>query len=304
MSRYSNYPAQFVHGAGTLTLAQLSSVGVEPGVVLSEPMAAGSVDRGAVIASHVEPRVRLSTADLATLLGTVGIADGLYCSSGCKIQFQQRATNAAGIFLGGLNHVRIDATLGTLWIESLRSSQDDREGAVADCLFAALFDGTNEPLVQSNNVALSGTPAFTSQFHHGPAYLAAAQLAGLRSVQYQTGLAFSAVRADGDYAPKLGAFVERKPILSLTFDKLSAVTSGPNSLVNAALAATLAVYFRKGVHGGKRVSDASPVHIKLSFAAGGWRGAGFQVTGVDDATVTISAEPTTAPSISAASTIP
>lgn len=302
--RYSGYAARFNNAA--LTLSQLGQVSIDGGITLSEVIAMGAVDRSAVIAAQAEPRIRLECYDLATLLGTVGITDGYPCTAslGALIQFQKRAANASGIFAGGSNNFNVQSTLGILQVENLGATQDESAGAMAELLYTPLYDGSNAILVANNGVALAGSVGFGSLFYLGGAYLGASQLEGCQSWQYQTGLVLSAKRADGDYAARKASYIRRTPRLTLTFDKLPSMTSGPNSLINAALASTLAVYLRKGAHGGIRVADATLEHIKISFATGGWRADSFSVRETEDGLVTLTAEPIVAPSISIASAIP
>lgn len=300
---YSLFPASFVHGGGTLNLAQLRMQGLQPNSEKSIIIPGGAIDAGAIIQSHAQSIVRLGTRDLTTLLGTLSLLVGLKCTGNCIFRFQKRV--AQSTFATGASHVTLTATLGFLNCESIRASQSDVNGAMADLAFFPLFDGTNVPLAiaVTADFDLATPPAFTSAFYLGPVYLGAAQIEGIQSVEIRPGVNFRPVFGDGDQYARVGVIESRTPQLRFTLTNvgyLSTITS----LFGNAPASAIHVYLAKGVSGGGRVAAASTVHAKVTVSAGDWTPDDISVEGNADGSLSVVVRPTGSLSFSVASAIP
>jgi len=302
VNRYSLYPASFVHGGGTLSLIQINAATADPGSQMDEIIPGGLVDRQAVIMATARPSCTFSTADLATVLGTVSPTAGLNCTGACKLHYQQRADQ--GVFSGGSNNIQIAATKGFLMPSRITASGSGQ--ATCDLMFYPLYDGTNFPLIATNGVSLSSapTPAYNSVFYQGPVYVNSAQIEGLISVSVDLGLRYSTILPDGYVFATQGSIVARTPTISLTFLKADMVATNIGSMFIGSLAGTIAVYFARGVAGGTRVANATTSHCKISAATGALGPGSVSVTGEDDATVTVTVWPTAALAVSVASAIP
>lgn len=304
---YTGYPATFAYGeagGSTLSLPQLRGVDKSTGKALMEVIAAGSLDRAAVILSHADPRVGITSADLAAIVGGISPSVGLKITGTALFQLQQ-AENA-GTFTGADANILVTNSVGGfLSIGSISARQDDNNtGASAELLYYPhSSDGLTAPLALATGQDLTGAPAFGSQFFLGPAYYDSSELEGLLASEVQFGIEYAVIRGSGDVFARKGRIKRRRPIIRLTFDKLSnVVTSG---LFSGSLAGdTLAVYYRKGVHGGSRVADATAQHVKISCTAGEWGTDNISWSDDEDGNAVLTVLPTGTLAGSAASAIP
>jgi hypothetical protein len=286
-----------------LALRQLDDVGIQPDSQKSLVIPGGGLDAGAVLENFADPRVRLSTRDLTTVLGTLSATVGLALSGAATLRFQKRVT--ASTFATGGSHITVTATGGWLGLDSIRADQDDEKGAVAALTLVPFYDLTNKPLVVTDSVDFDavGAPAFTSAFFLGPAYLGASPIPGVIGSEVQFGIEFRAVRSAGQPYADQGHIVARRPKLMFrTLDISSAATI--TSLFGNAFGSSIHLYYWKGVSGGARVAVASTVHAKITAAAGDWTPDDISVRENQDGTLSVVVTPTGTLAMSVASAIP
>lgn len=299
-NRYSIYPARFTHAGGTLHLPQMGRARDSANNQLDEIIVGGSVDRGAVILQTAAPSADLETADLVTVFGTISPTAGLKCTGACELQYQLRAEQA--VFQGGATNVTLNATGGFLAVTNLAASGSGR--ATCGLRFFPLFDGTNQPVIANNSVALEGAAAFNSAFYQGPCYINGVQVNGLVGQSIDFAIGFGPDYADGDVFPRRGFIRGRMTLINLTFKNLAHISAVFGSRFISALSGTIDVYFVKGKASDIREPNASTVHCKVSAASGAVTPDDVDVQGNDDGTVTVSVRPTAALAVSVASALP
>lgn len=300
---YSGYSASFVYtGPTTLSLPQLSGVELSTGKSLAEVVAGGDVDRKAVILSHADPRATLRSADLTAILAVVSPSIGLAVTGAATMQLQLRASG--GTFSGGSGYVAATGSGGFLCMTGISARQDDPNGAVCELMYwPNSTDGLAVPLaISALQAAVSPVPAFGSQFFLGKAYLGASELEGLLSADVQFGIDYRYIRSSGDVFARRGAIFRRRPIIRLTFDKVTNVAS--SAVFSAAIGSTIAVYFWKGAAGGTRVALATTEHAKISITAGEWGTDSISWSEDESGNIVLTIMPTTAISSSVTSAIP
>ena len=99
-----------------------------------------------------------------------------------------------------------------------------------------------------------------------------------------------------------GAFTDRNPVISVDFQKLNVAAA--MNMFNSAVSSSFAIYLRRGVASGDRVTDATATNTKISCTAGSitWQELGGEAGG--EATVRMNVKPTSALTISVVSAIP
>ena len=303
-NRFSIFPCSFIHAGGTLNLAQMQGFGVEPGSATKRVFVGGAVDPKANLLASANPRLPFQTRDLTTLIGTVSPLTGLALTgAGATFRIQER-DEAEAFFLTGGTHETYTVAKGHLVIDSISASQDDQDGAVAQCILFALHNGSVLPIVHNTGVDLAGAPApaFTSEFFMGPVYHNGVELTGILSQQVQFGLAFRQFRTSGAVYPSQGYIARREPVIRLTTLK-----ADMNATVSHFLRATsgaLACYFWKAADASDRVAVGTTVHLKITAATGAFSDDTFSVTENDDGTLTLNILPTGALAYSISSAIP
>jgi hypothetical protein len=302
--RFTLFPCSFVHGGGTLNLAQMEGFDAQPTANVKRVYAAGAVDPKAHLVTTADPRVTFRTRDLTTLFTTVSPLTGL-ASSGAGATFRlQEREEGTGIFLSTATHETFTLAKNHLTIDSISAAQDDRDGAVCECTCHALYDLTNLPIVHNTAVDFTAAPApaFTSEFFMGPVYHNSVQLPGVIRHGVEFGTVFTPFRQDGAVFPAKGFIARRQPVIKVTTQKMDEVASISKFL--RALSGVFAVYFWKAVDNGVRVAVASGVHLKISCAAGAWNDDNLTATENEDGTATLSIMPTGSLSYSITSAIP
>lgn len=282
-NRWSLYPSAFsIDGGADFNLTQVAGVNVVPNSNIIGFIAGGSVDQAAILGMNSDHAVTFMTQDLSSLFANISGSTGA-CLDSASIFYQSRSD--CGTFEAGAVHDKIDLTKGFIFPTTVSASQD--ELARADLLLKPLWDGTNEPLVRTSNVALgAGTPAYNSSYTLGPVYLSAAELVGIQSLSVDFGLAFSIKRTSGDPHGKIGCIVARRPSITFTTLKHDYATT---AMTIAALPDSFNGYLWKMTDCGTRVAKNVGSHILFSVSAanGCWNPESMDVSAGDDNTVSI-----------------
>lgn len=297
-TRYSIFPISL----GGTNFTQITGLSINPAANRDVITVGGSVDPAAVIINNAEPAVSFDTDDLTTVLTNVSLTAGLNCTSGGTIRFQQR-DDGSTFATSSSTGVTLVTTKGFLVPTGISCSQDS--AASINLQYWALYDGTNIPLVPHSAADISGvSPTFNSRFYLGPVYLNSSALdVGVQSVQINPGIAYSAIRENGDIWARTGAIVARTPTISVTILKTDYMATMGNMFLNA-ISSAFAVYLQKGSAGSTRVAAATTVHAKFSTSTGAWSPTAAAVNGGGDATVTLTANIVGALGFSVASAIP
>lgn len=302
-NRYSIYTASFGYGeSSVLNLTQLRSQNMEIGANKTVVRPGGSLDAGAHYLGTLDPKQMFASRDLFSVLSAVSLSAGLYCANGSTMRFQLR--DQAGAFITNSSHQTLTTTRGWLGIESFGVDKDSVEGAEMSLKYVPLFDGTNPIVVQNASVSLSGVaaPAAVSVYYHGPAYYNGSQLTGLISTRVTNGINFKTTRSDGDVPPRDGGIYARDPRIELKFLKVELGATA--SLFGVALAGAIDCYFLRGAPGARLPTGSGGNHLKVSAATGEMGTDTLEVSGEDDATITVTVRPTGVLSMSLGSNLP
>lgn len=284
------YPVKLVYaGPTTLYLNQLDSVEVNPGIEVLEAAAAGSVDPQLLATAFAEPKVSVTSRDVATIMAAISPSAGLVLTSGI-IQWERRA--GGGTWQGTLSHYTASLTGGFAYAKEITCKQDDKEGASVTLDVCPVWDGTNLPLVMNASQTLVGTPAANAVHALGPVIFEGAQLGGVQSITVKTGIEVRFKRQDGELYSRIVCIVKRRPMIEI-------------ELVNTGLAATLTLgttyaistgtvcYLQKVVPGGGRVAVGTATHMSFTAAAGIYKVDSISGSKGDDAALKLTIQPTT-----------
>lgn len=301
LTRFSGYTANFVHGGGTLSLTQWTSQGINVNANKIRIVPAGAVDTKAVLTTSASTAVSMQTRDLAGVLADVSLATGLETTATSTLWMQKRLDQ--GLFESTLKHVKVSVASGFLTVDSIAASGGD-EAASLGLNLQALWNGTLDPLVDTYSQTLAGNaPAFSTVYFGGPVYVNSVIVDGIIGTSISPGIAFSTILENFDPFPRNGVIVLREPTITLTLANMDYVNT-IGSLLGAASAGAVDVYYRKGTANGTRVPDATAQHVKVSAATSHTGVDSISFSGNDDGSLNVTIIPTAALSVSTTSAIP
>lgn len=262
-------PYAFVGDA--LTLANVQSQGLSPDVQAMVARAGGDLDPALIAASFIEPKIRLGTPDLSTLLGAGGVSlrFGKAFSTAWKLQYQQRdSAGGSGDFTAGSTHMVASGVKSLAVVNSISADNDNRAGALAQCMvYPCSSDGYATPLTISSTSALTGSIGVSKVYALGPVLCEGLSggLAGVQRATINTGVDPKADRENGRTFPTRYYFGPRNP----TFE-LEAKNGAIASLLGmiAAAGSGMTVYFQRFFPGADRYAFNQSEHISVSFSTG------------------------------------
>lgn len=308
-NRFGLYPCTFNNA---LQFNQLGSASLATGIQTHETFPAGSVYRKSSLTAFAEPVFSITTEDIVSAFGTPTVSPvaGYVCgsdnpTSGASVfRYQQRSDGST--FMGAGNHVLATCAKGFLAPTRLSASQD--QAASCEFAFYALYDGSNLPVIYTNDQNLAQTPAWNSTYFLGPAYIDDAgtptQLPTLVDMSIDFGIGYRVKRADGDVMARRGYIYRVAPVVSLTFEKVSMLDNASvegffSSLfgeyfgtggTNAA-ALSLSLYRGSTTGAGMREAASDTDHCRIRIMQGEWHPDSVQVADENDTTVTITVRP-------------
>lgn len=300
-NRFSAYPATLTANSTPIHFRQMDSYGFSPNATKSPYTPPGALDVAHVGLAKAMPVHRFSTLDLTTALTNVSIVAGLDVDGGAVFRYQQRLCQST--FDTAAVHISRAANAGLLIPRSIAASSDDAAGARINLeLFSISSNGIASPETKTASVDLSAvsTPTFTSRFFFGPVYLSGSKIEGIERVNIDFGLNAQAKTFDLVY-PTCYTIDTRGPTITFTGTN-AGIDAALNSFIND-LGGTLAVYFRKGVHGQARVADATAQHIKISTTSGEYSVSDEAVQSNEDGSFSFSVIPTASLALSLSSAI-
>jgi len=304
--RFSVYPCRF----GDILLRDLTSVSFRTASKKSIVIPGGDLSPRAIVNCCSDPVIDLSTKDLDSLFAGGAAVSMTYGypvntfnppeTAPTLLQFQRRVDGAAFAAGGANSHVVASGGKGFLYVTEITAQQDDEEGVkVALSYIVMSDDGLNPPFVFSTGSILTSTPNFDGIWYLGPVRIGViggslTTMTGIQSVTIRSGIDFRAPRADGDIYPINGSINAINPeirITSLDMTANSLLTSpwGKALTVNANLSVN--IFFQKGVHGGGRVAQATPVHMLIVANAADQTMDSVTVQKLDDARTEIIIRP-------------
>jgi len=305
-NRFSIYPASFIHAGGTLNLPQMRSQSLRRNGSFNAIRPGGSLDNSAYILSTANPTCGMSTRDLATVLSSVSITNGLYCNGGHVMRWQRRLSG--GAFDPTLSHTTQTTPRGFLNIAQLEVDIDSTTGAECALEYTPLSLAGENPVSTASGVALGGVaPAFNSAYYMGGAWLGAAQLTGLIRARVVPGITYSARRSDGGVFPRAdcSSIVARDPSIQLDFLNVAMISTTLGNFFASAMPDSLSVYFRAGaISNDGRVPTSVASHTRITASAGTWGPDDVSVSDESDGVVTVSIMPSQPLAINLTSLIP
>lgn len=235
----------------------------------------GTEVRGEPTSGEPYPRFQSVVAQKpAATFSTMAIAAALDL---CGSLGESIADLAAGLILyatkhadgstrsAGATHRKFTAVQGVVYPQQL--TIDHQGDATLSYAVAPTWDGTNDPIVETDSVALPTADTDLERFSIGPVSIGGVTLAQLRSVQIDFGINVAAEGADSEIFDRFAGIVDINPVITLRGIDLEWLKS--TNIPRAGQVGTQAnttIYLRKRATGSTFVADATEEHISLAAA--------------------------------------
>lgn len=257
----------------SLTLANVQTQDLSPDVQAMVARAGGSLDPALIAASFIEPKIKIGTPDLVTLLGAGGVSlrYGKAFTSAWKLQFQQRDTaGGSGDFTAGSTHLVASGTKSLAIVNSISAENDNRAGALAQCtVYPCSTTGIAPAYTISSESALTGSVGVSKVYALGPV-LCEGLTGGLGGVQRATinpGVEVEPDRENGRTFPTRYKIKTRNPTVEIEA-KNGAIAALLGMI--AAASSGMTVYLQRFIHGADRYAFDQSEHIAVSFSTGAY----------------------------------
>jgi hypothetical protein len=168
-----------------------------------------------VSVSAVKPRITFGTYQIAKLLDLIGSRGAcLNGTAAAGFEMYELDTDDCGAIKAGTTHRKLIAPNGRIVPRTL-ACQHEQEAKV-DCEVIPIFDGTNLPVIFSENIAAPTGLEDTERFTLGPIEVAGVDLTFVQSVSIDFGNMVETVGGDGDIYPKNVDVQRFAPTITIT----------------------------------------------------------------------------------------
>lgn len=226
------------------------------------PMTGEIYPRHIAIAS-IKPGAMLKTHALQDWLDQIGLTGKAIASSsqdGLEIYFQKFAANGGPA--SGSVHRSLTISSGLIVPRRLTVSHQGDAELTFDVLI--IYDGTNDPIVVADNVALPSSPPDNERFTIGPVDIGGVTINHIRSVEIDFGINARTLGADSDIYDTRAEIRTINPTITMRGIDVTLLKSAGIPIGGlAATHANTAIYFRKRTQTGF-VADATQEHIEVT----------------------------------------
>lgn len=209
------------------------------------------------------PGATFTTRQLKTAIDTITSFGSSIASltGGLKLYAQKHAM--AGARASGSTHKQYKFLAGVVVPRMLQAAHQGDANLSYEVL--PTWDGTNDPLVITDNVALPSGLTDALRYTIGPVTIGGVTIAQVRGVDIDFGI--NAVRegSDSDVWPTLVTIREILPKITIRGVNVDWLKAANIPLLGKAAAhADTKIYFRKRAVGGTYVADATAEHVKVT----------------------------------------
>lgn len=247
----------------TSVLGGITRLSLPTGTEIRGERSSGNVHRFTQSLVRQKPSFSFTTLSIAAALNKLGTAGWGLSGNGFSAYAQKHAEG--GSRAAGAAHAKYTATEGIAVPRTLRASHEADATLEADVLVT--YDGTNEPIVKTENVNLPSGAVETVRFGMGPVQLGGVAYEGKTSLEIEFGVDAQTLGADSEIWDTFASVDAVLTIVRLRGIVMSWFGSGGIPLTGTALPhASTTFYLRKYLTGGSFVADATAEHVRFTAA--------------------------------------
>ena len=257
-----------IGGSSAFNIDGIKTQSVDPNTKLIMEYGAGQVDPTYLASMSVRPRISLEATDLKTMLDAGIWLDGFAIPqttvyTTVDLFFTQIL--ALGTRTTGSAHFRSRINSGLIVPKSIKV-QKDKEATLAFDI-VCIYDGTNDPIVTTNSVALPHTASIDELYTLGKITINGTEVDGLMGMDFDFGLDVEEIAVNGEAFARRVHILKRDPTFTLTCKDV--VTLNTFGISGTAQGATDSViYLQKMSENSTRVAAATAEHISFTIDDG------------------------------------
>lgn len=248
-----------------ITIQQMRSWDCSPNVAEMIEHSDSNIDATAVAIDTIDPRISMTCGAVKTILDNLGIVGAAISNPAGFVGYLKKRSSGS-TYASGSTHKTLTVKKGIIVPRTLNATQS---GATITLEVVTAYDGTNLPIVVSDNIALLAPTLTTEMFVAGKVSIEGTEIGGVQSITIDFGLNVQGRRGDGDAYTGDVFIYSRNP--SITIRTLHAGQWGATALPLSGKyvsAGTTKLYLRKVDVGSTRVANATTEHIEFIINRG------------------------------------
>lgn len=256
-----------VTGSSAFQIDGISNFAADPQTTMIIEAAAGAIDPSYQAVESQEPQLTVTCSDIKTAVDALGLNGLPIPNTTVHTTVEQYFTVpvANSVSATGSSHAKMVTNYGMLLPDEISWQQKQPARMKLTC--HAGYDGTNNPWVWSNSVAIATAPLLDELFTGGAIYIngTVIPLETVQGMSLRWGWEVEKVAGSGEVWPRRLHAAQRRFMFEIE-TKLALSLSTYGLTGTAVNASTAKVYLRKYKINETRVPDATAEHIKITIA--------------------------------------
>lgn len=213
-----------------------------------------------------KPDVVFTSTSVGAILTLINAGGSIFCldlsAGNVDLLYVKGKPQGIRYALNTTNHLRIRAAKGFLYWRTIRAQHGQE--ATIECRLVPVYDGTNQPLVPTGSIALSGTPSVVQLFTLGPVKVNGSALPGVQEWSLAAGEQTEELSGDGEIWTTYAGLRHNQPAATIRLASQPWANYAPGGTALSALQLFLR---RKDPDGGNE-PNASGLHVLLAGTNG------------------------------------
>lgn len=248
-------------GASTM-IGGITQYALPLGLEVKGEAASGALSPSLLSVVGYKPRASFSTLNIAAILDAISVLGASIAALGGLALYAQKRADG-GTRAAGSVHRRFSFATGMILPTTLTCQHRGDASLGVDAM--AIYDGTNEPLVITDGVAVPSAADESQRYGLGPFVIGGVATGQVQSLSINFGLKASSEGADGDIQDSHCSIDSVTPSITIQGSNVLWLGAGAIPLGGrVAIHSNTAFYLRKRAHGGTYVADATAEHIKFT----------------------------------------
>jgi hypothetical protein len=244
------------------TLTTIDSATLSPGIAELVESASGETRPNFTAIDRILPSITVTTPQIATVIGAVPV-QGLAITGNTDLFFKA-TTTTGNVARATTSHVRLRIASAICCWNRITLPGSGR-GSL-ELMIYPVYDGTNEMIVRTASVALSGSVDITTAayFRAGPVSMNGTNFAQVQEITIESGAREVAEFADGEHRPTLRRIDSIAPVITVRNNTGLLLNSPGFGALAMNGSAGIVAKGRKFAQNGTMVADATGEHLSFT----------------------------------------
>jgi len=247
------------------TISAISNSRIDAGIQTMVERGAGEVTPNFIASPGQRPQISFTTTQLDTIFGAVPVTGASLTDA---VMYLKQGSTTGRVARATTTHKKVACTTAHIQWTTIRMNQSG--AATADVVITPVWDETNDPLILTGSIALSGTIATQNYFKAGLCKINGTAVGAIQEITINSGVTLEQIGADGDLFDTFVGTKTIAPTVEVRTVNMVNWSSVTGTMYGVALdgSAGFLAYGRAYSSDGTMVANATTSHVSFQALTG------------------------------------